>query len=248
MREIRAEIRPGVFRPDWSSVTSPVARQALNGRMAARAGLMEKWSQALEADQDLVWRTILRLYADAGRPPFFTEVARETAFPQERVSMLLNQLQHRDLLGLEPGTGAIRYAYPFTQAHTGHCVEVGGRALRALCAIDALGVGALYRIDVSVNSTCRACSEPIHVMTAGEGRAVRSATPESVVVWYDFAYDGSAATSCCPTIAFFCSDDNLRRWLGENKQRRQGMMLTVNDALEVGRAVFGPVLLQSPRV
>lgn len=69
VRRVSAEIRPGVFRPDWSAVTSPIAREALVGRMATRAGLIEKWSHPLEADEDLVWRIVLRLYADAGRPP-----------------------------------------------------------------------------------------------------------------------------------------------------------------------------------
>lgn len=162
--------------------------------------------------------------------------------------MRLNQLQIRDLIGLEPGTGVIRYAYPFTQAETGHCIEVGGRTLRALCAIDALGAGAMSRTDVSVESSCRLCGERVHVTTAGEGSVVRSATPDSVVVWYDFAYDGSAADSCCPTIAFFCSNEHLRRWLDDKMQHHKGIILTVNEALEVGRAVFSPVLLESPRV
>lgn len=195
-----------------------------------------------------MWRTVLHFYADASRPPSTTEIGGETTLSEERATVLLNQLQIRDLIGLEPGTGAIRYAYPFTQAHTGHCIEVGGRTLRALCAIDALGVGAMCQTDVSVDSSCRLCGERVHVTTAGEGKTVRSVTPDSVVVWYDFAYDGSAASSCCPAIAFFCSDEHLRRWLDDKWQHCKGIIVTMNDALEVGRAVFGPVLLESPRV
>ena len=61
--EFSVEIRPGVCRPDWSAVTTPAARHALSGRMAARAGLLDKWSQALEPNEDLVWRMALDLYA-----------------------------------------------------------------------------------------------------------------------------------------------------------------------------------------
>jgi alkylmercury lyase len=43
------EIRAGVFRPDWSAVTRPPARHALTGRMAARAGLLDRWSYRLES-------------------------------------------------------------------------------------------------------------------------------------------------------------------------------------------------------
>ena len=72
-QELSTEIRPGVMRPDWSVVTTPAARKALNGRMSARAGLLDKWSQALDRDEDLVWQTVLHSYAASGRPPHADE-------------------------------------------------------------------------------------------------------------------------------------------------------------------------------
>src|SRR5258708_26461511 len=69
--QVAVEIRPGVYRPDWSAVTKPRAREALAGRMAERAGLLDRWSHRLEADEDTVWRTILRLYGASGRSPSF---------------------------------------------------------------------------------------------------------------------------------------------------------------------------------
>lgn len=102
---------------------------------------------------------MLQLYADRGRPPRPSEVAAETGVEPDRVKALLRKLQLRDLIGLEPGTDAIRYAYPFTEAASGHKVELRGHLLYALCAIDALGVGAMYRTDITVVSPCRACGE-----------------------------------------------------------------------------------------
>jgi hypothetical protein len=64
-----AEIRPGVYRPDWSLVTKAAAREALIGRDRARAGPAEKWIDALPTVQDLTWRTVLQLFAQLGRPP-----------------------------------------------------------------------------------------------------------------------------------------------------------------------------------
>ena len=48
--EPTAEIRPGIFRPDWSVATRAAARRALHGRIAARAGLLDRWRHRLEAD------------------------------------------------------------------------------------------------------------------------------------------------------------------------------------------------------
>ena len=243
--EQAAEIRPGVLRPDWSAVTTKAAREALTGRMTARAGLLDRWSHALDPDEDQVWRAVLRLYAAHGRPPETTEIAAETQIPDERTAALLRKLQLRDLVGLEPGSGAIRHAYPFTQSATGHRVQLHGHVLNALCAIDALGVAEMYGTDVAVEARCRSCSETITVSTAENGRVLRSVSPAPAVVWYDFAFADSAASSCCPFIAFFCSDEHLQRWLGVQNPARVGARLTMAEALELGRAIFGPVLKET---
>lgn len=240
--ELAAEIRPGVLRPDWSVVTRLATRRAVAGRMAARAALAERWSQALNAEEDLVWRTVLRLYAERGRAPRIGEIAVETDATVEQAAVVLHRLQELDLVGLEPEADRLCYAYPFTEAASGHRVELNGHVLNSLCAIDALGVGAMYRMDVSVVSCCRLCGEAINIATAEAGGALRSVAPARAVVWYDFAYQGNASASCCPSIAFFCCDEHLRRWLDAQTPRREGARLDINEALELGRAIFGPVL------
>jgi alkylmercury lyase len=241
-QEPAVEIRPGVFRPDWSIVTTPAAREALKGRMAARANLLQKWCHVLDESEDNVWRSLLQLFADHGRPPSVDELVRETEIPVYPLATLLRNLERRDLIGLESGSERVLRAYPFTEASTGHRVELNGHHLNALCAIDALGVGSMYHSDVRIESPCRFCSEAIRIATADQGQALHSIVPADPVVWYDFAFDGSAATSCCPVIAFFCSDGHLRRWLDGQNPKREGIRLTLEEGLEVGRAIFGPVL------
>lgn len=241
-RQPAVEIRPGVFRPDWSVVTTPDARGALGGRMAARANLLEKWSHALDESEDLIWRTVLRLYADRGRPPLLSELVAETGMQPDRIADLLRDLEFRDLISMEGNTRRIQRAYPFTETTTRHRVALKGHSLNALCAIDALGVASMYRCDVSIESSCGFCSGAIRIATLAEGQRLRSVSPTDAVVWYDFAFEGSAATSCCPVIAFFCSEGHLRRWLDGQKPQREGVCLTMDEALQVGRAIFGPVL------
>ena len=187
------EIRPGVFRPDWSVVTKLRARNALAGRLATRAGLLDRWAVRLEAAEDLVWRTILRLYADRGRPPMPADIAAASGVAADGILRTLQTLRAHDLIALDPPSGDIRLAYPFTQAATGHRVELRGRVLHALCAIDALGVAGMYRTDIAISSRCHHCDAPVQVETASEGKALRSLEPSGAAVWYDFAYDASAA-------------------------------------------------------
>lgn len=238
------EIRPGVFRPDWSAVVTRRAGEALAGRMTARAGLLDNWAVRLGISEDLLWRTILRLYVDLARPPDLVEIAASTGIDTDTAAGLLDVLRSRDLIGLDPHGGGIQLAYPFTQAATGHSVELKGRALHALCAIDALGVGAMYKTDATISSSCRQCGSMIRVKVAHEGRRLEDVFPAKAVVWYDFAYEGSAAASCCPAITFFCSGEHLEGWRHDQKTQRVGIDLTMAEALEVGRAVFGPVLVE----
>jgi len=240
--EPTVEIRPGIFRPDWSVATRAAARRALHGRIAARAGLLDRWRHRLEADEDAVWRTTLQLYGACGQPPEFGDIAVASGISPERVGTILRKLQSHDLVMLDQACQQIRLAYPFTESVTGQRVKLNGHTLHAVCAIDALGVADMYGADTAISSPCIHCGKTIYVKTAGKGSAVQTFSPSGVVIWYDFAYDGSAASSCCPAIAFFCSDQHLRHWLEAQTARREGISLTMDEALEVGRAIFGPVL------
>jgi hypothetical protein len=91
--------------------------------------------------------------------------------------------------------------------------------------------------DISIQSSCARCGDPIHVRTEDRGRGLARVSPATTVVWYDFAYSGCAASSCCPTIAFFCQDDHLRHWLEAQALRRRGMGLSMSEALEVDGVV-----------
>lgn len=238
------EIRPGISRPDWSVLTSRQACQALAGRFAARSGLLDRWAIKLEPDGDRIWRTILRLYADLGRAPKRADIVAASRTAVGDIGGLLDKLRSHDLIDLDPA-GEIKLAYPFTQASTGHRIHFRDNTLNALCAIDALGAAAMLQMDIAISSTCHRCGEAVQVVTTAEGTALKSVVPADAVVWYDFAYDGSAATSCCPAITFFCSVEHRRLWLEAQKPTRSGSELTMDEALQVGRAIFGPVLMRS---
>jgi alkylmercury lyase len=239
---IAAEIRPGIHRPDWSAVTRPRAREALLGRDRSRLGLAAKWNQTLAPAQDRVWRTVLELFAKSARPPYLPEIARETGLSVENIRVLVSELQAYDLLGGDASADVILYAYPFTGEQTEHRVQLRGHWLHTVCAIDALGTAGMFRTDALIESSCRVCRGRIEISTAQSGTSFSHARPGDAVVWYDLAYSGRAEASCCPSIAFYCSNAELQHWLSAQSPHRAGYRLTLDEALEVGRALFEPVL------
>jgi mercuric reductase len=158
------------------------------------------------------------------------------------VRSILDELARRDPFVLDE-EGKPTGAYPFTEHATSHSVRRGGLEIRAMCAIDALGIGAMLGEDVEVLSSCRGCGCTIRVGTAAEGMALRSIEPATAVVWLGETYHGNCgATSLCASIAFFCSDGHLDRWRS-SAETGTGRRLAVDEAHQIGCAIFGPTLL-----
>lgn len=124
-----AEIRPGVSRPDWSVVTTAVAREALLGRDQSRAGLLHKWQHALEPAHDRVWRTVVSLFGSLGRPPHIDEIGEATGVPIDQVREIIAELEARDLLGNDPSGGdrCARYRRHVRHGRGNHSLVPGVR-------------------------------------------------------------------------------------------------------------------------
>src|SRR5215472_4867220 len=146
-----------------------------------------------------------RAFRRSGKPPHLYEISEETGLSIENSRTFIGELEAHDLLGSGPSADVVRYAYPFTGDQTEHRVRVRGRKLHAVCAIDALGIAAMFGTDVVIESSCRVCGASIEIGTAQDGKSLSYAQPVNAVVWYDLAYSGCAAASCCRSIAFFYS-------------------------------------------
>lgn len=233
-----AEIRPGVFRPDWSVVTLPAAGRALR-RRTVTADVVGLWT-GLRPAADKVWRTTVRLFAELGRAPSLKEIAQIAELAPEIILPTLRALRDRDLLVMDDDV--LTAAYPFTSRRMTHQVTIEGRQLNALCAIDALGAGAMLESDAFVASACRHCGVSIKLRTEREGTTLGSVEPAKTVVWYAIKFDGCAARSSCPATVFFCGDDCLNSWLAKARSRENGERLSASEAFQAGVALFGPIL------
>ena len=236
---LAVELRPGVSFPDWSMVTADAAHEALAAIMNA-IGAETRWAD-YDGGEDLARRAVLNLYGREGRAPSRAALAADTGMDAASVSMALARLRSRDILVLDADTGEITGAYPFTDNDTGHRVRLGAHVLNAMCAIDALGAGAMYGRDVAIDSTCRHCAAPVRLTTRDNGAALDDISPSPTVVWSGICYEGQAATSLCTVIAFFCSAEHLAAWRDENADST-GFELSPEEAMEVGKAIFAPLL------
>jgi hypothetical protein len=241
-------LRPGVLMPEWSFVTDPAARAALAAVMAVTRWA-EKWS-GLGAAEDRVWQAVLRGFARSGRAPDEARLAAATGVDERAVASILGALCLRDLIVLdEIDATRVTAAYPFCAWETGHRVRLGatGATVGSLCAIDALGAGAMLGCDAAIESSCRGCGVPIRIATRGGGHALRSVAPTAAVVWAGIRYAGGcSATSGCTVMVFFCSDEHLVAWRERADPDGTGFRLSAEAALQVGKALFVPMLAAGP--
>ena len=224
--------------PDWSVVTAPAARRAIEGILAA--GHYDSRFGGLEGDTANLLAQVLRLYAHLGRAPTVQEIAAQARLAEPDVRRHLLGLRERDLILLDPSRWAILGAYPFTEADTGHSVtfDKSGKTLATMCAIDALGAGAMCRDDVTIRSACRSCGSPVIARTGDQGMVLKAVTPAESVVWVGLKQSrGCAADSLCTALLFFCSDKHLERSRASGGAG-DGYRLSVEEAFQVGKALF----------
>jgi hypothetical protein len=234
-------LRHGVIMPDWSAVAAPQAREAL-AAIVDIVGIGAKLS-GMGAGEDRLWRQVLRRFAETGRGASYRELTAATGLPEEDVIRDLASLRARDLVVLDEAGAHVIGAYPFSEQATPHRVQVDGARVYAMCAIDALGVGAMLRRDVVIDSRCHLCGEPIAVATRDDGEAIAHAAPAKATVWSGIAYaDNCAANSLCRVLVFFCSAAHLAEWREGLGGASPGFRLTLCEALEVGKALFRPLL------
>lgn len=182
---------------------------------------------------------ILHRFATSGRPGSAEtrEAAERLGLNVERAleTFAREDLVHRDR------KGEIAVAYPFSGRPTAHSVRFPtGHEAHAMCAIDALGIAPMFDQRIAVTSRDPLASHEIGARVAPNGDA-EWWPKSSVVVAGAMNGPGDSCQGCCPVLNFFASTSNAERWLDEHPHVR-GQVITMQEAILAGQAVFGEVL------
>jgi len=238
---LKIPLLSGATFPDWSVVISNEARASLNDTLG-RLRMTTRW-EGMSEQEETVRLAILRVFAKTGEAPTVESLTDATGLSLSDLPTLLAGLDDRDLIVLSGSGNTIDAAYPFTSRDTEHRVTVDGTTLKAMCAVDALGIGAMLNRDTSIRSKCRHCGCDIEIETNDNGHALASVSPETAIVWSGVQdIDGCAADTQCSVMAYFCSDDHLELWRSESGDKKDGHWLSIEQGLEAGSAIFIPFL------
>ncbi|MFQ5804097.1 MAG: alkylmercury lyase family protein [Candidatus Methylomirabilales bacterium] len=197
----------------------------------------------LTPQEEEVRKAILRNFATSGTSPTAGTIrALIPELRRQEVPGICRRLAEKDLIVWHEVTQRVQCAYPFSGLPTAHAVHFkDGQTVFALCAVDALGMPVMLRQAAYIVSRCAQCHTPVQVNVTTD--ALAQYRPSESVVWFPLAADVCCpvAQSRCPEINFFCSVAHGDAWW-QGKDRPEGLWMTMTDAFEAGREIFGALL------
>jgi hypothetical protein len=123
-------------------------------------------------EDDLALRNLTYArFAEIGRAPTAAEIAAVAGRGRAQVVAGWERLHAEHALVLDPATGGIRMANPFSGVPTRYRVQAGGRWWYGNCAWDAFGICAALHEDGRIEVSCPDCGEPLRI-------AVRDQRPD----------------------------------------------------------------------
>ena len=191
----------------------------------------------LDDQERTLYRRILTGFARADPP----DVSREAADLGLPYLDTLNRFAQLDLAHRDPASGAITVAYPFSARPRGHTVLINGtHGVEAMCAIDAVGIAPMLELPITISSRDPLTSHVIEVRVDPGGDA--ECEPSTAVVLAGSAHrDAPSFRSCCGVLNFFESSQSATTYLTHHPELT-GFPITIPDAVEAGRALFGDLL------
>ena len=185
-------------------------------------------------------RAILRQFLQTGTPPTAAWITG-TAADLGLDGTALADLEAADLV--RTADGIVTVAYPFSGTPTRQRVELDGfPAVYAMCAIDALGIPVMAGKDGQITATDPHDDAPVQVSV--QGRTWTWTPPGAVVV---YGRTTGCGTDCgswemmCPHTTFHGSRDSAQAYLAA-RPGIDGEILSQQDAIDLGRRIFGPLL------
>jgi hypothetical protein len=114
-------------------------------------------------------RATYALFVRLGRAPSAAEVGADQGLDESDVRAGWLRLHDAHALVLDPASGELRMANPFSAVPTPYRVEADGRSWYANCAWDAFGICAALHVDGRIETACLDCGDPI-VVDMRDGR------------------------------------------------------------------------------
>ncbi|OOZ39990.1 hypothetical protein BOW53_09450 [Solemya pervernicosa gill symbiont] len=182
---------------------------------------------------------ILKGLADSNRPLAIEAMCEKSGI--DDASAAIAELVKQDLV-VTNSDGVVIGAYPMIREPREHMVMLGTLELRAMCAVDALAIGMMFKQPTMIRSRCRATDSIVIINQDGEQVDAMGQCPDLHVGIQWQATDGCAAKTICLDMIYLCSAKVAAEWQGDTVETRS--VLTLAEAIKLSRDFFMPLLAE----
>ncbi len=102
-----------------------------------------------------------------GRPPMRAEITAALGRPSAEIERALARLHDGHVLVLQPGSGEVLMANPFSAVPTSFEVTTEKHTSFGNCVWDGLGILAMLHADGVVRTACACCGEALELRVRG---------------------------------------------------------------------------------
>ncbi|MCB8926805.1 MAG: alkylmercury lyase family protein [Ardenticatenaceae bacterium] len=153
----------------------------------------------------------------------------------------INVLSQHDMVTVS-GSGEPIGAYPFTMTERVHEVHVNGHQVHAMCALDALAIGPMFKETTQITSQCAVTDAPVKIEMSGETILNLAEVQD---VHFGIAWDAANAASCCADslcleMIFLRDTETAQQWLADDSDGRE--VFTLQEAVRFASQFFVPLL------
>jgi len=213
---------------------SDTARDGLQ-RLNARVPLARR-QHALPETWRALHRAILQNYATIGAPPDPRQLRSWPGLDDPAAA--LARLADDDLIVCD-APWRVTGAYPFSSEQTPHRVLFAHHEARAMCAVDALAVAALFVCPTTVVSRCAESDREVQVKQTHNGQITEASDGLQLGIrWQESC--GHTAHSLCQEMVFLAGDRVAARWMNGAGSGR--CLYTLDEALAIAMAFFLPLV------
>lgn len=185
----------------------------------------------------ILHQQILRSFVDKGRILSREEMAQWVS----DVPKAVDELRKRDMVTFST-SGEPVGAYPFTLNEREHKVQVNGRQVYAMCALDALAIAPMFNEATYIRSQCRVTGDPVTIQMSGE--TVQNLDEVNGVrfgiAWGAADDESCCADSLCMEMIFLRDAETAQKWLADAAGDKE--LFTLPEAVQFASRFFVPLL------
>lgn len=157
--------------------------------------LIDSIDSRLNPEEKAVRKWLLDYTIRMGKPFLSCDPVLQSSFPNINIPDILDILTEKNAL-VRDEEGSINFLYPVSALPTKHRVAFAdGRQFFSMCAVDSMGTAFTFQQDVSIDSECSECGEPVHIrIKAGK---ISRMVPESLrILHVDLKNSDNWAGNC----------------------------------------------------